>query len=149
MAVLDFLVPGEQEVGRGELYALVVALERLEKGAALLYVTDRKSVWQAWDRKLWRHVDEATANPDLLRRIGAKVEADGVVLCVVLTESHAEKRDIEGGYVTELMAAGNDIVDKRAEAMAARHAVPRSVAAGLRQLEEKAALLRHRMAACT
>ena len=63
IAWLDFLVPGRQEVGRGELFAFIVALER--STCHITYVADRKSVWQIWQQKAWLS-PESRQNCDLL-----------------------------------------------------------------------------------
>ena len=54
MAFVRFTAEGPQEVGRGELHAMVVALERT--CCSVVYVTDRKSVWQLWRRRAWERL---------------------------------------------------------------------------------------------
>ena len=118
LAAMDFTIPGEQEVGRGELYALVVAMEKT--WCDITYVTDRLSVWQLWHRRPWFDaLAFHSKDPiDLVRRIGANLAERLRRVTVIWTESHADDKEIQQAFSTPLLAAGNGLADARASAKA-------------------------------
>ena len=77
-----------------------------------------------WRSRIWRHLRDATENPDLWREIPKLMAGRYVIVAKV--ESHMQPDDIAKGYGSEFMRRGND----EADALASKAALEASPGVG-------------------
>ena len=102
------LIGSRQEVGRGELWAFVLALRSTRNN--LTYICDRKSVYDGWHGRAWKTTH--LADTDLWRQVAAAADLTRRVVLVVWMESH--QADEPGSELTKeqrFFIYGNDQAD--------------------------------------
>ena len=112
----------------------------------LFFITDRQSVWQYFERRVWRRRLHEVCNPQVWKEIGQLVEGSERVIQVVKTESHLKERDIALGYGTRFLATANGMAGRRANEAASLVQVDEGIVKRAEALEALAVLVLRRAA---
>ena len=120
----EVLTGTRQEVGRGELWAFLMALRCTAHN--LIYVCDRRSVYDGWHAQAWNSMH--LAESDLWRQVPEAAVVHKRVVLVMLMESHqgVEHSEEVGTEARTYFTYGNDRADDEAKERRRAGAVPPS-----------------------